>query len=73
MFSSRLPVALLTSGSRTSGVTGGAATATQTHNASGAKQLLCPGASEKSTNRKMENCDNMMAEFEIELVVGIKY
>lgn len=34
----------MTTESRTAAVTGGIATATQTHNASGAKQLFCPGA-----------------------------
>lgn len=55
LFSSWLPVAMLTSGSRTAGVTGGIATATQTQNVSGAKQLFRPGARDLEKDGQTES------------------
>lgn len=75
MFSLWLPRA--TSGSRTAGVTRGIATATQTHKASGAKQLFCPGARdlEKHRNKERERqrralVVNMTDEAETKLAAG---
>lgn len=56
-----------TSGSRTAGVTQGIATATQTHNASGAKQLFCLGARDLEKHRNRRERERQRRSLEVNM------